>query len=376
MNFVSCVAALSCRARAFLPRRGRGRNQKSPSQMLQELVEQHMPQVARQLEGTGAPCSCVASSWFLTLFVTALPTESALRVWDVLLYERQRTVLFRVALGLMEMHTPQLLAAREDGEVIELLQRLAPQTLDGNRLVAAAYGAFGRDITPASLQELHDKHRPTVVLRIANDSMRHDDLNVWKEPVTYTTYVMSPKRSGAAMADVDTPSTSNSWMQPSPLTLDTVTRLRRPPAASRFTPGANDDERQAHAAGSSARAALNFDAVATIATDSDARATVTTFAATDNEEQSAHAAVEQVLEQVTKLGRSVSLSLSVCTVLSGEEDYDCPTSLGTPMSSRGVQRPELQALQERCRQLDREIATAKSLLLAKVLPPLVWWLPS
>ena len=336
-----------------------------------------MPQIARQLEGTGAPCSCVASSWFLTLFVTALPTESALRVWDVLLFERQRTVLFRVALGLMEMHTPELLAAREDGEVIELLQRLAPQTFDGNRLVAAAYGAFGRDITPASLQELHDKHRPTVVLRIANDSMRYDDLNVWKEPVTYTTYVMSPKRSRAATAAADTPSTSNSWMQPSPLTLDTVARLRRPPGASRFTPCANDDERQAHAAGSSARAALDFDAVATTATDSDARAAATTFAATDEEEQrGAHAAVEQVLEQVAKFGRSVSLSLSVCSVASGEEDNDSPTSLGTPASTSGVQRPELQALQERCRQLDREIATAKSLLLAKVLPPLVWWLPS
>jgi hypothetical protein len=36
-------------------------------------------------------------------------------------------------------------------QVIELLQRLAPQTYDGNRLVAAAYGSFG-DITHASLQ--------------------------------------------------------------------------------------------------------------------------------------------------------------------------------------------------------------------------------
>ena len=40
----------------------------------------------------------------------------ALRVWDVLLFERQRTVLFRVALGLMEMHRAELLAAREGGE--------------------------------------------------------------------------------------------------------------------------------------------------------------------------------------------------------------------------------------------------------------------
>lgn len=328
-----------------------------------------MPQVARQLEGTGAPCSCVASSWFLTLFVTALPTESALRVWDVLLYERQRTVLFRVALGLMEMHTPELLAAREDGEVIELLQRLAPQTFDGNRLVAAAYGAFGRDITPASLQELHDKHRPKVVLRIANDSMRYDDVNVWKEPQTYTTYVMSPKRSGAATAE-DTPSTSNSWMQPSPLTLDTVAKLRRPPGASRFTPCTTDDERRARATGSSVRAALDFDAVATTARESDDVRAATTLAATDDEERRAHAAVEQVLEQVAKFGRSVSLSLSVCSVASDEEDYDSPTSLGTPACTPGVQRqrPELLALQERCRQLDQEIAAAKSLLLAKVLP--------
>jgi hypothetical protein len=49
-----------------------------------------------------------ATDWFLVLFATSLPSETAARVWDCLFLEGPK-VLFRVALALLEMHAPLLM---------------------------------------------------------------------------------------------------------------------------------------------------------------------------------------------------------------------------------------------------------------------------
>ncbi|RKP01979.1 hypothetical protein CXG81DRAFT_2682, partial [Caulochytrium protostelioides] len=49
------------------------------------------------------PLSMVTTQWFMTLFVTALPTETWLRVWDAFLYQGEK-VLMRVALTLVKLH--------------------------------------------------------------------------------------------------------------------------------------------------------------------------------------------------------------------------------------------------------------------------------
>ncbi|BFZ53752.1 hypothetical protein PYCC9005_000783 [Savitreella phatthalungensis] len=61
------------------------------------------------------PVTLVTSAWFMSAFVGQLPTETCLRVWDLLWYEGSRT-LFRVALTLIRLGEKSLLRlARPSG---------------------------------------------------------------------------------------------------------------------------------------------------------------------------------------------------------------------------------------------------------------------
>ena len=46
----------------------------------------------------------VSTQWFLCLFVNSLPLETCLRVWDILFFERCSSVLFRVAMALVDIY--------------------------------------------------------------------------------------------------------------------------------------------------------------------------------------------------------------------------------------------------------------------------------
>lgn len=141
--------------------------------------------------------------------------------------------------------------------------------------------------------------------------------------------------------------------------------MRKPPVAlaSRFTPCAAGEAR------GRVHTELDFDAVATDIAGDDAESSLDGAKSSLGDDKSfvgassaTDAAVEHVLDQVAEFGRSVSLSLSL-SVCSVEEEAHDSSTCGMP------RHPELKGLQERCRQLDREIAAVKTLLLAKVLPP-------
>ncbi|KAK3286695.1 hypothetical protein CYMTET_5762 [Cymbomonas tetramitiformis] len=142
--------------------------------VLQQLVDENLPQVGKRMESLCTTLMCVGAPWFLCLFVNALPGECVLRVWDVLLFERSKAVLFRVALALCEINTHALLSIHDSGEMIQLLQALAPSSFDSNRLMATACGMF-QGVTVERLQELHELRRPEVVLRIAQATMEFSE---------------------------------------------------------------------------------------------------------------------------------------------------------------------------------------------------------
>ncbi|KAH0930596.1 hypothetical protein HID58_016323 [Brassica napus] len=58
----------------------------------------------QHLDYRGVQVACVTAPWFLSIFINMLPWESVLRVWDVLLFEGNRVMLFRTALALMEFY--------------------------------------------------------------------------------------------------------------------------------------------------------------------------------------------------------------------------------------------------------------------------------
>ncbi|CAA0830049.1 Ypt/Rab-GAP domain of gyp1p superfamily protein [Striga hermonthica] len=129
--------------------------------VLEELVRERFPKLVNHLDYLGVQVAWVTGPWFLTIFMNMLPWESVLRVWDVLLFEGNRVMLFQTALALMELYGPALVTTKDAGDAVTLLQSLAGSTFDSSQLVLTACMAFP-NVQEARLQELRDKHRPAV----------------------------------------------------------------------------------------------------------------------------------------------------------------------------------------------------------------------
>jgi len=69
------------------------------------------------------PISLCTTSWFMSLFIGTLPTESVLRVWDCLFYEGSR-VLFRVALAVFKLGEEEIRRISDPMEVFQVVQTL------------------------------------------------------------------------------------------------------------------------------------------------------------------------------------------------------------------------------------------------------------
>ncbi|CAI0472474.1 unnamed protein product [Linum tenue] len=141
------------------------------------------------LEFMGVQVAWVSGPWFLSIFINMLPWESVLRIWDVLLFEGNRVMLFRTAFALMELYGPALLTTKDAGDAVTLLQSLAGSTFDSSQLVLTACVGF-LAITEARLVELRDKHRVSVLEAMEERSRQG---KVWKDSKSLATKLYSFK---------------------------------------------------------------------------------------------------------------------------------------------------------------------------------------
>ncbi|XP_019159395.1 PREDICTED: TBC1 domain family member 8B-like isoform X1 [Ipomoea nil] len=137
--------------------------------VFEELMRERFPKLVNHLDYLGVQVTWLSAPWFLSIFVNMLPWESVLRVWDVLLFEGNRVMLFRTALALMELYGPAIVTANDAGDAITLLQSLAGSTFDSSQLVLTACMGF-LNVTEDKLKELREKHRPSVMLSIEERS--------------------------------------------------------------------------------------------------------------------------------------------------------------------------------------------------------------
>ncbi|KAM0923888.1 hypothetical protein ACQ4PT_005232 [Festuca glaucescens] len=130
--------------------------------VLEELVHEKFPKLANHLDYLGLEVAWVTGPWFLSIFTNVLPWESVLRVWDVLLFDGNRVMLFRTALALLEFYGPALVTTKDAGDAVTLLQSLAGSTFDSSQLVLTARMGY-QSLNEAGLQDLRNKHRPSVI---------------------------------------------------------------------------------------------------------------------------------------------------------------------------------------------------------------------
>ncbi|KAG2403012.1 uncharacterized protein HKW66_Vig0247180 [Vigna angularis] len=139
--------------------------------IFEELMRERFPKLVNHLDYLGVQVPWISGSWFLSIFVNVIPWESVLRVWDVLLFEGNRVMLFRTALALMELYGPALVTTKDAGDAITLLQSLVGSTFDSSQLVFTACMGYPA-VTEARLKELRDKHLPSVLVVIEERSMK------------------------------------------------------------------------------------------------------------------------------------------------------------------------------------------------------------
>ncbi|RAL41863.1 unnamed protein product [Cuscuta campestris] len=110
--------------------------------VFKDLFTKNCPRVASHLQALEFDVSLVSTEWFLCLFSKSLPSETTLRVWDVLFYEGAK-VLFHVALAIFKMNEEELLLTHHVGDVINIIQRSTHHLFDPDDLITVAFEKIG-----------------------------------------------------------------------------------------------------------------------------------------------------------------------------------------------------------------------------------------
>lgn len=135
-------------------------NQQVDGLVFEQLVREVLPDVAGHFDDVGVHAPTAVAGWFLVAFVNTLATESTMRVWDVLFFEKSPAVLFRVGLGLMSVYKEAILECRTDGDTYMLLQAIGPITFNASGLMEAIEDLS--HIKGSVVQVLRDKYAPGV----------------------------------------------------------------------------------------------------------------------------------------------------------------------------------------------------------------------
>lgn len=138
--------------------------------VFKDLMAKKLPRIAVHLEHLEFDVSLVATEWFLCLFAKSLPSETTMRVWDVLFNEGAK-VLFRVALAIFKMKEDELLAAQNIGDVISILQNTTHHAFDPDELLKVAFEQIG-SMTTNTITKQRKKQEPAVMAELDKRSRR------------------------------------------------------------------------------------------------------------------------------------------------------------------------------------------------------------
>ncbi|KAG6475907.1 hypothetical protein ZIOFF_065137 [Zingiber officinale] len=155
--------------------------------VLEDLVREKLPALVNHLEHLGVQVAWITGPWFLSVFVNILPWESVLRVWDVLIFDGNRVMLFRTTLALMDLYGTALETTKDAGEAITLLQTLVGSTFDSSQLMAKAC-LYYQTVNEEKLEHLRRKHRADV---IAVMEERSKGLHSWKDSFSPTSKLLN-----------------------------------------------------------------------------------------------------------------------------------------------------------------------------------------
>ncbi|KAG0573664.1 hypothetical protein KC19_VG198400 [Ceratodon purpureus] len=138
--------------------------------VFKDLLRKKLPRLAARLEEIEFDVSLVTTEWFLCLFAKSLPSETAMRVWDVL-FNEGASILFIVALAIFKMREEELLAAKHVGEVMKILSDVTHSAYDPDELLKVAFDKVGV-MSLQSISKQRKKEQPAVMAELERRGQR------------------------------------------------------------------------------------------------------------------------------------------------------------------------------------------------------------
>ncbi|XP_068641408.1 uncharacterized protein [Aristolochia californica] len=132
--------------------------------VFKDLLAKKCPRIAAHLDAMGFDVSLVATEWFLCLFSKSFPSETTMRVWDVLFNEGAQ-VLFRIALAIFKIKEEELVCAHQIGDVISILQNASHHLFDPDELLTVAFDKIG-SMTTNAIAKQRKKQEPAVMAEL------------------------------------------------------------------------------------------------------------------------------------------------------------------------------------------------------------------
>lgn len=135
--------------------------------VLDELVREYMPELHQKLAPLGV-LSMISLSWFLTIFLSVMPFESALHIVDCFFYDGAR-IVFQVALTILKFNQNALLKVRDDSEAMTILSGYIEniRVSDILNVIKDSYRKYGK-IDEEMIEKLRMKHRIRLVPAVYN----------------------------------------------------------------------------------------------------------------------------------------------------------------------------------------------------------------
>ncbi|XP_006889958.1 PREDICTED: TBC1 domain family member 8B [Elephantulus edwardii] len=134
--------------------------------VFEELIRDQLPQLTEHMTDMTF-FSSVSLSWFLTLFISVLPIESAVNVVDCFFYDGIKAIL-QLGLAILDYNLDKLLECKDDVEAVTALNRffdsvtnkdspLPSSVQQGSAMSAEKSGHIGVDITEL-IKESNEKY--------------------------------------------------------------------------------------------------------------------------------------------------------------------------------------------------------------------------
>jgi len=80
-----------------------------------------------------------ATSWFMCLYITILPIETALRIWDAFIVEGYK-IIYRVGISLLHYMEADLYKATNAGDVLQIILETTRRIYDAQAIMNYAFG--------------------------------------------------------------------------------------------------------------------------------------------------------------------------------------------------------------------------------------------